>query len=143
MYDYYIKIKEGFEFCKKNLEGKLTPLSFQSTTELCKNYIDLCESYKSIVKKKCTKRDYKYISDIVEWNTNELARMIPSWENQYKDYMEEEDREEQKANDTYNALNIQNEYQQQLIKNRVKVGGFMKYLPKKKKKKPNPKVKSI
>lgn len=142
MYDYYIKIKEGFEFCKKNLEGKLTPQSFQSTTVLCKNYVNLCESYKSIIKKKCTKGDYKYISDVVEWNTNELAKMISSWADQYRDYVEEEDREEQKTNDAYTNLMIQDEYQQQLIENRVKVGGFMKYLPKKKKKKSKSKVKS-
>jgi hypothetical protein len=131
MYDYYIKIKEGFEYCKKNLEGDLSPQMFQSTTVLCKNYVNLCNHYKSIIKKECSKGDYKYISGVIENNTNVLAGMISTWVDQYNDSMDEDEREEQKTKDAYNALVVQDGYQRQMIENRVKVKGFMNYLPKK------------
>lgn len=139
MYDYYIKIKEGFEYCKTNLESELSFPQFESTVKLCNNYIKLCEHYKKLVKKEYTKRDYKYLSNIVDHNNTVLAGMVSTWMSQYNDDLEEDERNDNKMKDAFNALLVQDDYNRQMVKNRTVVKGFLSYMPKKKKgRKKNP-----
>lgn len=138
MLEYYIKAQEGFEWCKKNLEGDISLDQFESCHRLCQNYTNLCNHYYYIVNKK-NKRNGEYFGGVLQNYCNILGDMLTQWKSQYNEMEQKYIDEEQKQKEFVNTLALRDEYEEQKEKSdRVIIKGFSSYSkPKKKKRKKN------
>ena len=137
MIEYYNKVKEGFEYCKANLEGDISYDQFMSCQQLCKNFHKLCEFYLS----KLDKGNYEYAKDVWQGYLNTLLSMCKSWNDQYERMIAESEEEEKKKKDIWTQMLIAEEFQKYKEnkdkKRATTVKGFSAYTstPKKKSRK--------
>lgn len=137
MIEYYNKVKEGFEYCKANLEGDISYDQFMSCQQLCKNFHNLCEFYLS----KLDKGNYEYAKDVWQGYLNTLLSMVQSWQSQWDKMKAEEEAEEAKKKDIWLQLSIADEYKKHKEKKdkktQITIKGFSAYTstPKKKSRK--------
>lgn len=136
MIEYYNKVKEGFEYCKANLEGDISYDQFMSCQQLCKNLHNLCEFYLS----KLDKGNYEYAKEVWQGYFNTLMGMSQSWQAQWDKAVEEQEAEEAKKKDIWLQLTVAEEfkkYTEKKIKKESKpIKGFAAYtIPKKKSRK--------
>lgn len=133
MIEYYNKVKEGFEYCKANLEGDISYDQFMSCQQLCKNFHNLCEFYLS----KLDKGNYEYAHDVWQGYLNTLLCMVQSWNDQYEKMIAESEEEEKKKKDIWTQMLIAEEFQKYKEKKEKKatmVKGFSAYTSTSKKK---------
>ena len=139
MIEYYNKVKEGFEYCKANLEGDISYEQFMSCQQLCKNFHNLCEFYLS----KLDKGNYEYAKDVWQGYLNTLLSMVQSWQAQWDKAVEEQEAEDAKKKDIWMQMMVADEfakYKEKRDKKRNKViKGFSSYMAKPKKKSKNKK----
>lgn len=107
MIEFYNKAQEGFEYCKKNLEGDISYDQFMSCQQLCKNFHNLCEFYLS----KLDKGNYEYAKDVWQEYLNTLLSMVQSWQTQYEKMIAESEEEEKKRKDIWIQMSIAEEFQ--------------------------------
>ena len=133
MIEYYNKVKEGFEYCKANLEGDISYDQFMSCQQLCKNLHKLCEFYLS----KLDKGNYEYAKDVWQGYLNTLLSMVQSWQSQWDKMNAEEEAEEAKKKDIWMQMMVADEftkYKEKRDKKEKKViKGFSSYMTKPKK----------
>lgn len=134
MIEYYNKVKEGFEYCKANLEGDISYDQFMSCQQLCKNFHNLCEFYLS----KLDKGNYEYAKDVWQEYLNTLLSMVQSWQSQWDKAIEEQEAEEAKKKDIWMQLIVAEEFAKYKNKKDKKehkvIKGFSSYITKPKKK---------
>lgn len=134
MIEYYNKVKEGFEYCKANLEGDISYDQFMSCQQLCNNFRKLCIFYLS----KLDKGNYEYAEGVWQGYLNTLLSMVQSWQSQWDKMNEEEEAEEAKKKDIWLQLMVADEfakYKEKRDKKEKKViRGFSSYMTKPKKK---------
>lgn len=134
MIEYYNKVKEGFEYCKANLEGDISYDQFMSCQQLCKNFHNLCEFYLS----KLDKGNYEYAKDVWQGYLNTLLSMVQSWQSQWDKAVEEQDAEDTKKKDIWMQMMVAEEFRKYKEKKDKKsskpIIGFVAYssIPKKK-----------
>lgn len=135
MIEYYNKVKEGFEYCKANLEGDISYDQFMSCQQLCKNFHNLCEFYLS----KLDKGNYEYAKEVWQGYLNTLLSMVQSWQSQWDKAIEEEEAEEAKKKDIWMQLMVADEFQKYKEKNirkkQIVIKGLTSYNTQKKNKK--------
>ena len=137
MIEYYNKVKEGFEYCKANLEGDISYEQFMSCQQLCKNFHNLCEFYLS----KLDKGNYEYANDVWQGYLNTLLSMVQSWQSQWDKAIEEQEAEDTKKKDIWMQLMVAEEFRKYKEKKDKKsskrITGFAAYssAPKKKSRK--------
>ena len=135
MIEYYNKVKEGFEYCKANLEGDISYDQFMSCQQLCKNFHNLCEFYLS----KLDKGNYEYAKEVWQGYLNTLLSMVQSWQAQWDKSVEEQEAEDAKKKDIWMQLMVADEFQKYKEKNirkkQVVVKGLTTYNTQKKNKK--------
>lgn len=133
MIEYYNKVKEGFEYCKANLEGDISYDQFMSCQQLCKNFHNLCEFYLS----KLDKGNYEYARDVWQGYLCTLVNMCKSWNDQYEKMIAESEEEENKKKDIWAQMLIAEEFQKYKEKKEKKattIKGFSAYTSTQKKK---------
>lgn len=133
MIEYYNKVKEGFEYCKANLEGDISYDQFISCQRLCNNFHNLCEFYLS----KLDKGNYKYAKGVWQGYLCTLMNMCESWNDQYEKMIAESEEEEKKKKDIWTQMLIAEEFQKYKEKKEKKatmVKGFSAYTSTSKKK---------
>lgn len=127
MFDYYVKVQEGFEYCKKNLNHDLSLGQFESCVRLCENYMELCLHYIYIVDK-TNKNNSKYLTDVCDLNVLVLKNMLTAWKTRYDKMCEEDEIESKKQQDIITQLNISDEYMRQRNEEeKVRVVGFAQF----------------
>lgn len=137
MIEYYNKVKEGFEYCKANLEGDISYDQFMSCQQLCKNFHNLCEFYLS----KLDKGNYEYAKDVWQGYLNTLLSMVQSWQSQWDKAIEEQEAEDTKKKDIWMQMMVAEEFRKYKEKKDKKsskpIIGFTAYssIPKKKSRK--------
>lgn len=136
MIELYNKVKEGFEYCKANLEGDISYDQFMSCQQLCKNFHNLCEFYLS----KLDKGNYEYAHAVWQGYLNTLLSMVQSWQAQWDKAIEEQESEDAKKKDIWLQLMVAEEFKKYKEKKEKKatiVKGFSAYTstPKKKSRK--------
>ena len=136
MIEYYNKIKDAYEFCKKNLESDMSLEQFYAVTKLVTVFGNQAQHYLDRLKKqKHSKSNHRYLlAKSQEW-LDELSYMMVEWRRQYNDAKAEEETEEKKRQDLWNSLIIQDEFQNQKdkhVKKTTKKIGFQLSKPKKK-----------
>lgn len=135
MIEYYNKVKEGFEYCKANLEGDISYDQFMSCQQLCKNLHKLCEFYLS----KLDKGNYEYAKEVWQGYLNTLLSMVQSWQSQWDKSVEEQEAEDTKKKDIWMQLMVADEFQKYKEKNirkkQVVIKGLTTYNTQKKNKK--------
>ena len=137
MIEYYNKVKEGFEYCKANLEGDISYDQFMSCQQLCKNLHKLCEFYLS----KLDKGNYEYAKYVWQGYLNTLLSMVQSWQAQWDKSVEEQEAEDAKKKDIWIQMMVAEEFRKYKEKKDKKsskpIAGFAAYssTPKKKSKK--------
>lgn len=133
MIEYYNKVKEGFEYCKANLEGDISYDQFMSCQQLCKNFHKLCEFYLS----KLDKGNYEYAKEVWQGYLNTLLSMVQSWQSQWDKMNEEEEAEEAKKKDIWMQMMVAEEFKKYTEKKAKKdnkpIKGFVAYTTPKKK----------
>lgn len=135
MFDYYVKVQEGFEYCKKNLNHDLSLGQFESCVRLCESYMELCLHYINIVDK-TNKNNSKYLADVCNLNALVLKNMLTTWKTQYDKMCEEDEIESKKQQDIITQLNISDEYMRQKNEEeKVRVVGFTQFSKQQKKSK--------
>ena len=134
MIEYYNKVKEGFEYCKANLEGDISYDQFMSCQQLCKNFHNLCEFYLS----KLDKGNFEYAKDVWQGYLNTLLSMVQSWQSQWDKMNAEEEAEEAKKKDIWMQMMVADEFAKYKEKRDKKgnkvIKGFSSYVSKPKKK---------
>lgn len=134
MIEYYNKVKEGFEYCKANLEGDISYDQFMSCQQLCKNFHNLCEFYLS----KLDKGNYEYAKVVWQGYLNTLLSMVQSWQSQWDKAVEEQEAEDTKKKDIWMQMMVAEEFRKYKEKKDKKsskpIVGFSAYssTPKKK-----------
>jgi hypothetical protein len=134
MIEYYNKVKEGFEYCKANLEGDISYDQFMSCQQLCKNLHKLCEFYLS----KLDKGNYEYAEGVWQGYLNTLLSMVQSWQSQWDKAVEEQEAEDTKKKDIWMQMMVAEEFRKYKEKKDKKsskpIVGFAAYssAPKKK-----------
>lgn len=137
MIEYYNRVKEGFEYCKANLEGDISYDQFMSCQQLCKNFHNLCEFYLS----KLDKGNYEYAKDVWQGYLNTLLSMVQSWQSQWDKMNAEEEAEESKKKDIWMQMMVADEFakykEKRDKKSSKRIVGFSAYTsaPKKKSRK--------
>lgn len=135
MIEYYNKVKEGFEYCKANLEGDISYDQFMSCQQLCNNFRKLCIFYLS----KLDKGNYEYAKEVWQGYLNTLLSMVQSWQSQWDKSVEEQEAEDTKKKDIWMQLMVADEFQKYKEKNirkkQVVVKGLTTYNTQKKNKK--------
>lgn len=129
MIEFYNKAKNGFEYCKKNIESDLSMEQFNACNVLCKNYANLCESYYYIINKK-NKNNGKYFKGIVTEYINILSNMLESWEAQYNEVLQSQEEYNKNKKNIIDSLGIKYKYEDDRIKSINKqnpIKGFLKY----------------
>ena len=106
MIEYYNKVKEGFEYCRANLEGDISYDQFMACQQLCKNLHKLCEFYLS----KLDKGNYEYAKDVWQGYLNTLLGMVQSWQDQWDKMNAEEEADEAKKKDIWMQLMVADEF---------------------------------
>ena len=133
MIEYYNKVKEGFEYCKANLEGDISYDQFMSCQQLCKNFHKLCEFYLS----KLDKGNYEYAKDVWQGYLNTLLSMVQSWQSQWDKAVEEQEAEDTKKKDIWMQMMVAEEFKKYTEKKAKKdnkpIKGFAAYTTPKKK----------
>lgn len=134
MIELYNKVKEGFEYCKANLEGDISYDQFMSCQQLCKNFHNLCEFYLS----KLDKGNYEYAKDVWQGYLNTLLSMVQSWQSQWDKMNAEEEAEEAKKKDIWIQLTVTDEYkkykEKKDKKSQINIKGFSSHISTSKKK---------
>lgn len=134
MIEYYNKVKEGFEYCKANLEGDISYDQFMSCQQLCKNLHKLCEFYLS----KLDKGNYEYAKDVWQGYLNILLSMVQSWQSQWDKAIEEQEAEDTKKKDIWMQMMVAEEFRKYKEKKDKKsskpITGFAAYSSAQKKK---------
>lgn len=137
MIELYNKVKEGFEYCKANLEGDISYDQFMSCQQLCKNFHNLCEFYLS----KLDKGNYEYAKDVWQGYLNTLLSMVQSWQSQWDKAIEDQEAEDAKKKDIWMQMLVAEEFKKYKEKKDKKsskpIIGFTAYssIPKKKSRK--------
>lgn len=137
MIEYYNKVKEGFEYCKANLEGDISYDQFMSCQQLCNNFRKLCIFYLS----KLDKGNYEYAKDVWQGYLNTLLSMVQSWQSQWDKSVEEQEAEDAKKKDIWMQMMVAEEFRKYKEKKDKKsskpIVGFTAYssIPKKKSRK--------
>jgi hypothetical protein len=143
MIEYYNKVKEGFEYCKANLEGDISYDQFMSCQQLCKNFHNLCEFYLS----KLDKGNYEYAKDVWQGYLNTLLSMVQSWQSQWDKAVEEQEAEDTKKKDIWMQLMVTEEFRKYKEKKDKKsskpIVGFSAYTSTPKKKSRNTKEDAV
>lgn len=134
MIEYYNKVKEGFEYCKANLEGDISYDQFMSCQQLCNNFRKLCVFYLS----KLDKGNYEYAKDVWQGYLNILLSMVQSWQSQWDKSIEEQEAEDAKKKDIWMQMMVADEFQKYKEKNirkkQVVIKGLTTYNTQKKNK---------
>ena len=124
MIEYYNKVKEGFEYCKANLEGDISYEQFMSCQQLCKNFHNLCEFYLS----KLDKGNYEYAKDVWQGYLNTLLSMVQSWQSQWEESIKMDEIEESKKREIWLQMTVAEEYQKyKENNNKMIIKGFSAY----------------
>lgn len=137
MIEYYNKVKEGFEYCKANLEGDISYDQFMSCQQLCNNFRKLCIFYLS----KLDKGNYEYAEGVWQGYLNTLLSMVQSWQSQWDKAIKEQEAEDAKKKDIWMQLMVTEEFRKYKEKKDKKsskrIVGFSAYTsaPKKKSRK--------
>lgn len=124
MIEYYNKVKEGFEYCKANLEGDISYEQFMSCQQLCKNLRKLCVFYLS----KLDKGNKEYAREVWQGYLNTLLSMVQSWQSQWEESVKMDEIEESKKHEIWLQMTAAEEYQKyKENNNKMIVKGFSAY----------------
>ena len=121
MIEYYIKIKAGYEYCKKNLESELNYDQFLVCKKLVDNYVRLCEFYLRKVK---NKHNYKYTKEVCQECIDILVQIINKWQGEYDDQKELEEKENSKSRDIMLQMMVANDFRRKEHEHRKIIAGF-------------------
>ena len=136
MIEYYNKIKDGYEFCKKNLESDMSLDQFLAVNKLVAIFGAQAQHYlDQLKKKKGSRRNHKYLLEKAQEWLDELGWMMVEWRNQYETAKAEEEAEDKKRRDIWNSMVIQDEYQNQKDKHTKKTAKKIGFQTSKRKKK--------